>query len=763
MKKRIIPFLSLIVLLAGTFLAPSTALAQAVTPTAGPGDVTATPLPATGGALAGTELPGLVEGPDVVTFEQLERTDEVLRGPFDSARIQFGIPINWQLSQGATIQLVINNAFSSTEGVSTEDLIRMTGAALDVTYNNKYITNILLDWTGEKVVEIQIPPDALVSPRDDGRQELFLFLDAALDCDFEHQTVITLRSSSRFDLPHTFQAPNTDLSLFPRPMFQEDIIFPDSVTVVTPDQPTEGEVQAALTVAAGLGRLTFGQMQISTLPVGQVTEDVLSASHLVFVGRGTAFPALSGVSLPGQAGGDGYVYAGMDTDDGIVQEIVSPWNESKLALIVGGNTDTGIVKAAQAISSGAMRTSDQPNVVLVSDVESSIETTSVSVDRTFADLGYVDEVMTGMGVTSRDYLFFVPPGQVTNDEAYLDLMYSHSALLDFELSGMVVRLNRQNIGSALFSEETASAATQKVRIPPELLRPGMNRLTLEADHIPYTRCSTLITNNLWTAISSASLLHIPLNPAVVSQGADGDLGEYPDLLATDPTLANIAFVVGSNDAASLDVAGKFAYQLGRRSLGNLVELTTYYGNPVPEEVSQTHNLILVGLPSSLPILQDLSDTLPAPFEDGSNLAQESGFRVVYRLPDGASLGYLELMESPWNSNYTVLAILGSTPEGLQWAGNTYVEPTLQGRLGGDFAVVRGEQILTSDSRVGAGTGGLSVTAAPAGVVSEPVPAPVQDMPGARPGWVLPTLIVAIVLLLAIIVVVSVSSSRRASR
>ncbi len=88
---------------------------------------------------------------------------------------------------------------------------------------------------------------------------------------------------------------------------------------------------------------------------------------------------------------------------------------------------------------------------------------------------------------------------------------------------------------------------------------------------------------------------------------------------------------------------------------------------------------------------------------------------------------------------------------------SYVEPTLQGRLGGDFAVVRGEQILTSDSRVGAGTGGLSVTAAPAGVVSEPVPAPVQDMPGARPGWVLPTLIVAIVLLLAIIVVVSVSS------
>jgi hypothetical protein len=217
-----------------------------------------------------------------------------------------------------------------------------------------------------------------------------------------------------------------------------------------------------------------------------------------------------------------------------------------------------------------MRTSDQPNVVLVSDVESSIETTSVSVDRTFADLGYVDEVMTGMGVTSRDYLFFVPPGQVTNDEAYLDLMYSHSALLDFELSGMVVRLNRQNF-AAPCSRKISLRGDPKGAHSARAAAPGMNRLTRKRQHP--IRVLHVITNNLWTAISSARLLHIPLNRGG-QPGRDGDWESFPTA-GHGPHSGEHCLRGGLLVAAPWDVAGKFRLTVRRRSMGNLVELSSF--------------------------------------------------------------------------------------------------------------------------------------------------------------------------------------------
>ena len=47
---------------------------------------------------------------------------------------------------------------------------------------------------------------------------------------------------------------------------------------------------------------------------------------------------------------------GMQTDDGILELAVSPWNNARSLLIVSGNTDAGVVKAAQALSNNNIQT-----------------------------------------------------------------------------------------------------------------------------------------------------------------------------------------------------------------------------------------------------------------------------------------------------------------------------------------------------------------------------------------------------------------------
>ena len=54
-------------------------------------------------------------------------------------------------------------------------------------------------------------------------------------------------------VPHKQILPPVNLTLLPLPFYQ-DFLPRDSVIIVVPNQPSAGELQAALSVAAGLGR-----------------------------------------------------------------------------------------------------------------------------------------------------------------------------------------------------------------------------------------------------------------------------------------------------------------------------------------------------------------------------------------------------------------------------------------------------------------------------------------------------------------------------
>ena len=174
-------------------------------------------------------------------------------------------------------------------------------------------------------------------------------------------------------------------------------------------------------------------------------------------------------------------------------------------------------------------------------------------------------------------------------------------------------------------------------------------------------------------------------------------------------------------------------------------------------IRQQRDLVLIGRPSSLPLISELNGVLPGSFS-GDELTSQP-MQVNFRVPPGGSVGYLELVDSPFGADRAILAVLGNNDQGLVWAGNALTNPELQGDLVGDFAIANDDQVFAVDSR-SIQPGGSAEISEQEGVV-EVVPeveSQVDDYK--RPAWILPGIGAVIVMMVIILALAAFSSMRK---
>lgn len=686
--RRSLPLLVLWALLAGWLQPPAPAAAQERTP-APPG----------------------AEEASTLSFAQLGSREQRLRGPSDSAYLDFSLPATWALSSGAALRLDYNAFFAGAAA-------RSFGGTLQVVLNGVTLATFLLDRPGEQAATIAISPAALTPALPDGRHSLAVILDTDEQCDSADHTSVVIRPSSALVLPHRVVAPPTDLARLPYPIAQRSF-EPDAATIVVPDAPSAAELQGALTIAAGLGRMAGRGLELSLTPAGQLSDEARATTHLIVVGRPAGLPLLRAARLPAPARPSGFAAPGAQPGDGVVQLAVSPWNAGNVLLAAGGDDGAAVIKAAQAISAGALRTGARPDLALVAAVTPPPAAPALSLDQTFRDLGYDTQQLYGLGSQYAGYRFDLPPGAAVGEEAYLDLAFVHTALLDYDQSAVTVSLNDEPIASLRLDDSSTRLGAARVALPPATLRPGSNQLTFRADLLPRAVCADPRGNGLWFTIRPESSLHLPLAPADAGRSApEADLSRYPLPFTASPNLSDLAFVVGTDDPAGWEAAALLAFDLGAQMQGSLVNLAVAYADAVPPELREGRHLLVVGQPAALPILGELGAALPAPFAPGNSLAAEPDAPVTYRLDAGAAVGYLQLAAGPWGDERAVLAVLGSSEQALAWAGAALTSPQLRGRLTGNLAVVRGEQIESRDTRPAAGAS-PEVPAAEAPVAEAP--------------------------------------------
>ncbi|MGZ6316779.1 MAG: cellulose biosynthesis cyclic di-GMP-binding regulatory protein BcsB [Anaerolineales bacterium] len=701
-----------------------------------------------------------------ISFALLGQTDQVMNGPYASLSMIFSTPANWAFRDGAELQLVLGSQVATESGATIQDG-QYIGATMTVTLDKNAISTLPLVAGPAVPYLISIPASALVSPYDDGHHQLSLFLNAGLDCDRTlHRTSVIVSATSQFTLPYDEVAPITDLTLLPRPLYQRNSVFPVPTFLVVPDAPSTQEMQAAFTVAAAFGRLTSGNQPLELLPISSLGTDLRNSSNLILLGKSSFLS-----TVPAPWSDNVLVATAMLPDDGRLQLAISPWNPARAALIVTGSSDAGVVKAAQALSNNNIQTSGRSDLAVVAEVGPA----SLAADQngvllplvkthTFAELGYGVVTVTGAGSMDSFFKFVIPPGMVADNDTYLDLTFDNSPAADLSASDLSVYVNGKPIGGAPLTDQTSSATTQRIRIPLSVLLPGSNQLRIQATLVPLTLCSSPGNTNLWLSILPESVLSLPLKPAPVVVSADRDLSKYPYPFANQPTLSNLAFVIPKDDPLLWNQAAQIAYGIGRGSSGAIFDLAVAYDGELNDPVRQGRDMIVLGLPTNLKFAKDALALLPAPFEPGSNTAVISGQQVSYRFPPDISLGYLELLPSPWSADHTALLVSGTNANGINFASGALTNSTLLAALKGNLAIIDGKNVTVLDTRTGLGLSALA-----ADNRAQPAPAtpavPASSLPVSstnQHSWIL-TAIAALLVLIAIVVLIALLQMRAARR
>jgi len=449
--------------------------------------------------------------------------------------------------------------------------------------------------------------------------------------------------------------------------------------------------------------------------------------------------------------------------DGVVQMLVSPWDQSKAILILTGLNDEAVALASRAMSSRNRFPGLAGAYALVRGPSTGLEPPqpSPSTEITLADLGYQDGMLEGFD-DQVNYYFDIPVGWHLTDEITLSLSFRHAQNLDYDRSTLSVALNYETVATIALSAQSALAGRVDVALPLSLIRYGeLNIISVASDLLPLDECAYA---NVWLRVVSTSALHLE-HTVRDEQVLDLSFFSYP--FDVRPDLTDVLLALPASPKIEVwNSALRLAATLGGASGGFNFAPAVMLGMPESEAALSVHHLIAVGRPSQTPMLQEVHDQLPQPFLPQSDVIEQKLNWVTLRFPPDASLGYIQLMASPWNASRALLAVTGTTDDGVQQAADVLVNQPWA--LNGNLALIKDGAVNTVDTRQFGSdyvqTSSPSSTDADAAATPDPPPTPTATvLPDATPltltlpsdeeaanypGWLIPLVIGAVLSLAA---------------
>jgi hypothetical protein len=484
------------------------------------------------------------------------------------------------------------------------------------------------------------------------------FVDCSPECtENEEDNTITWDQTPLL----TGESKNFRLTLSITNTFTGVAFIENTVTLVEADL---GPVNAATLTATVVAELSESQSKVTTR-AGQ--------SDYFFSYNGQAVPA----------------------EDGILQEIQSPWSQNRAILIVTGLSNEAVHKASQALSSQTRFPGMSGPVALVRQaLPLSIEDTApATVEMTLADLGYTDQIVRGGGAVKQiDYFFEIPYGWQLTEEAYIDLNFNHSDFINYADSGLTALINGEPVASTVLDEKTANNGTMRINLGKAVQGEQDFRFTAEiALSLPEV-CAD--PERTWFVLKNNSKIYLAHQE---ESGLNLNLKSLPYPFHLNPSLTDLMFALPAVPTANeWETALRLAASLGRSAGGRSMAPLGILGDSHLTETLANYHLIVTGRPSRNPLLQQLNKYLPQPFIPGSDEIEQLLDSVVLRLPAGYELGYLQLIPSPWTETRAILAVTGTTDQAVKWATDVLVQRPWD-LTSGNLALIRANQINTIDT------------------------------------------------------------------
>ncbi|MBN2471652.1 MAG: cellulose biosynthesis cyclic di-GMP-binding regulatory protein BcsB [Anaerolineae bacterium] len=642
-----------------------------------------------------------------------------LGSPRATALFSISVPSNWLLDGNNVLYLNVDYQESVPErDVELSYLVSL----LDVYLDDELISSVTLSESniGTQTLVIPLPSNLLTVP-DVAAYTLQLVFEAEDHCLLDAVARMFIRSDlSYFHFEYHTYYPRLDLARYPEPFYTGT--FGDereSVYLVLPDEPAKEDYEAGAGIAAALGQLTFNDIEARVLKAAEVTDEIRQQNNLLLIGEIGKHSlidelyAANALQTTLQNGALTLNGETLDENDGIVQLISNPSNDMKAVGVVTGLNAEALRKAAQALSGPPSILGLGGPLALVAetrDIGQAPPGARLETTVTFRDLGVEQLLLTGVGNQIAEVRFFAPTGAQLAPDAKLDLMFTYSGALG-RGSNISVLMNDTPLASAfLHPDDSGFSALEKdelgrnhlvANIPTESVVAGAtNRLILYLDAREQIECvfpDPLVT---WFNVSPDSELFLPrqyADPTLLTP----QVGWFPVPFNGLPNLQDMLVSLPA-EPTSQDV--EQAYQLlsrvGSETTGGMAFRPVVAVGELPDGLDLAqYNLLVVGRPTTNPLLEELNVSLPQSFVAGTDAIDQALDDISYRLPPGYDIGVLQALQSPWASERSILVATGTGPVGQGLAVGA-ISQDFYGRRGlaGDVVFVSASDVSVVDTR-----------------------------------------------------------------
>ena len=585
-----------------------------------------------------------------------------IEGLIGSQNLEFILPKNWKITDQSWLDL----------SVTASELLAASDSSITVSLNGLQLTSLQLKDLLVTDRRIILPPNFFVAGNNvlsfDGM--LYLPTDLITNCKGwdDPSRWMYFNPQSNLHIGFQKQPLPADLSNFPDSFLQPlDRYLSDGgdrTLFVLPDESKPDDMNALSATTYFLGRQGGDAFPWNPQIVTQSEFASLKNinKNVVFVDN--IPPQFENV---------------IATEKNAIGIFSSPWDSSKTVMVI-------FDKDREDGYTPALIFGDWLKKVLLSGNVAYFDQTAEKAlpafkgNYSFEELGYLDRTIRGIGIGNLIYKIYIPY-QIDPTSASLSLQIAHSPDLDNKTSSVSVNLNGYTVASILTATNSSRLEPIRVDLPPKRFRPGINFIRVSFDlHVLYSNCEKA-PETVWATIFNSSTFQMTYR----NRTSIPTLKDFPAPFNEDP---GVTFIVPDKvDMTTLERVSQLTFAFGTSSL---------YANRPPKVISAQQfvstkpdgeSYFLVGLPSENTAIRNINEYLPQPFKAGFDQLQE-GYGVFLPTSNSdASIGLVQIAPSPWNENGIILALTGTTSQGVDWAWKALLDPQVKRQLSGNIMVV----------------------------------------------------------------------------
>lgn len=593
--------------------------------------------------------------------------DVTIDGVFGSYTFFIDINEHWEVKNNAYLELIF----------SQSQIKNYKNSTLTVVVNNSPVYSTLLYDKGvnKERINIPIPLDKLEKGFNEIKIKVYHRITDEPCADIINPgNWVVFHKDSYVHIEFMEKEDSIKLKDYPYPYLKENDNSPINNMIVIPDNFSNGEVNAAMIVAANFGqRFPYSKLNINISKFSEATNK--NKSNIIYIGSKDNTPQ----EILQLVSNEEIISI---SNKALIKEVKSPYNSDYKLLLILSNDEKSILKAVKALSSDNMISQmNKPYQFIPNKLVMNEEELPESEYIYLEDLGYSNVKLEGIFYQKATFGVNVPKNWIIKEGSLLHIDMRYSEVLNFDRSVLTVYLNDVPIGSKKLYSKNANKDVFEIEIPKEVRNEDYYDLKIVFYlELNSQECNYRRDSNSWAYISNQSYLYLPHE-----KRNDSFFENYEIPFIINKKFNDLLVVVPENlSSYEMSIAGSIASALGRNvnSLEN-IEVTS---SNEPIEKLKAKNLIIIGTPNNNNLIKKINNQLYIKFD--KDFKQFVSNEKITLLNDyNNELSSLQLLKSPFDESKKALIVTATKDEGLSWAKEFLTDLELVTRLKGNAVVI----------------------------------------------------------------------------